>query len=294
MTTPCIRRAWLVLGTSSVELEDPAAGYFCSALTLSSPDVRAVTSSRPDMDGIDDRTQFSGGRAVAANIDALEGAGARIDEVAASFGPYLVPSARPFLHYVLDRGTNPERVVGPLRGVSSAWPIAGDNSRNIQLQWIAADPVAYDPASKMATAWSGASVQSGRIYPLTFPRQYGGGTGGVEVDAVFSVVGDYPVQPLVRIYGPITGPYVRFIPYAMRFLSSFHLDAGQYVTIDTKHHAAYMGEDPTASVLSSVDWTLWAWPVLTAAMGPITMKLSGSNTNGLTQAQATWSEGYLS
>jgi hypothetical protein len=296
MASPCIRRAWLTLDNVSTALEDPAAGYFCSELVLASPEVREVKSNRPDMDGVDDRTQFVGGRVVSAKVDALHGAGARIDEVAASFGRYMVPSARPYLHYVLDRGDNPERVVGPLRGVSAAWPIVGDNKREIQLQWVASDPVAYDPSSYLATAWAGAAVQVGREYPLTFDRRYAAGPGGEKVDAVFNVHGDYPVQPVVRIYGPITDPVVTFDTptdhYVIPFVN-YRIDAGEHVTVDTKSHAAYAGEDPTASVLSALDWNRLAWPVLTSAAS-VTMSVAGGNTTGLAQAQATWNEGYLS
>ena len=44
-----------------------------------------------------------GTRVVSADITALAGAGARIDDVADNFAPFMVPSARPVLHYVLDR-----------------------------------------------------------------------------------------------------------------------------------------------------------------------------------------------
>jgi hypothetical protein len=294
----CVRRAWLTLGSSDlVALEDRAAGYFCSELVLASPDVREVKSNRPDMDGIDDRTQFAGGRVVSAKVDALAGAGARVDEVAASFGRYMVPSARPYLHYVLDRDDNPERVVGPLRGVAAGWPIVGDNKREIQLQWIAADPVAYDPASYLATAWAGSAVTVGRQYPLTFDRTYAAGPGGSKVDAVFNVHGDYPAQPVVRVYGPITSAVVTFDTpsdhYVIPFAHGFRIDAGTHVTVDTKAHAAYLGDDPTASVLSSLDWSRLVWPVLPSG-NTVTMSVSGENTTGLAQAQATWNEGYLS
>ena len=73
----CARRAWLTLGARTLLLEDPSSGYFCTSLDLGYPTVRAVTNNRPDDDGIDD--------------------------VADNFAPFMVPSARPVLHYVLDR-----------------------------------------------------------------------------------------------------------------------------------------------------------------------------------------------
>ena len=85
MAATCVRRAWLTLGAASLALEDAAAGYLCTSLDLGYPTPRPVTANRPDADGAVDRTRYSSPRTVAANISALVGAGARIDEVATAF-----------------------------------------------------------------------------------------------------------------------------------------------------------------------------------------------------------------
>jgi hypothetical protein len=298
----CTRTAWLELGTLTLALEDDDAGYFCQSLDLGYPDVREVVNNRPDQNGIDDRTRLMGGRTVTANITALAGAGARIDAVAASFAPFMVPSARPVLHYVLDRPGAAERTL-TLRAAGYSWPIVGADERDIQLQWVAADPVARDPTLRTATAWAGASNSPGRLYNLTFNRIYPVGGGG-PVPGTISSPGDLPVTPALRIYGPITGPVVNFAmtnptgAIAVYFLADYRIDAGHFVDVDTAARTAYIDGDTTQSALSAIDWSQMGngWPVLPVLPGSTQMTLTalGGNTTGVTQVVATWQDGYLS
>jgi hypothetical protein len=264
--------------------------------------VREVVSMRPDADGIDDQTAFMGSRLVSANIIALAGAAGRVDEIAAAFGPYMVPAARPTLHYVLDRGTNPERTLR-LRAKAYSWPIAGADDRAIQLQWVAADPIAYGTETNTVTSWSGPADVVGRLYPLTYDRAYAAG-GGAPASGLIVGPGDVPILPYLRIYGPASAPVVTFdiddgtggpagvavIP----FVSSFRIDAGDFVGVDTKEHRARLNDDPAASVLSALDWPDLVWPVLPNAPATTTMQLTADNATGLTQVVATWTDGYLS
>ena len=294
----CIRRAWLTLPDGrSIGLE--GRGYFCQSLDLGSPGVREVVNNRPDNSGTIDRTAYLSSRLVSANITALSTAGARIDEVASAFGPFVDPAARPTLHYVLDRGANPERTLR-LRGAAYGWPIAGPTQRDIQLQWVAPDPLALDPVERLATAWAPTGT-AGRTYDLTFDRSYPVGSGGA-VSARVVTLGDTWVRPLLRIYGPLAS-IVRVLfqpdsggPQAgwplIPFLSTFRIDAGRFVTVDTDTHSAYMDDDPTQSVLSSLDWWNLIWPVLWPSDG-YTMSLSGSSGVPSSQVQASWHDRFF-
>jgi hypothetical protein len=303
--TTCSRTAWLTLGALSVPLEDDAAGYFCNSLDLGYPEVRATVNYRPDQDGTDDRTHLMGARTVTASIVALAGAGARIDEVAASFAPFMVPSARPVLHYVLDRPGAAERVL-TLRAAGYSWPVVGAFERDIMLQWVAPDPVVRDATAQTATAWSGANPGNpGRLYNLVFPRVYPVGGGG-PISATISSPGDIVVQPLLRIYGPITGPVVNFsstdtvsgltTTWAVQFLAAYRIDAGHYVEVDTAARTVHL--DGQTSALSAIDWDAMShgWPQLPVLPDTTTMSLTslGGNTTGVTQVVAIWSDGYLS
>lgn len=297
----CVRRAWLVLGGLSVPLEDATKGYFCSELNLGYPEVREVVANRPDFDGVDDRTQYFGARVVSANITAVAGAGAQIDAVAAQFAPFLRPAARPVLHYILDRPGAPERIM-TLRGSDYSWPVAGPSERDINLQWKAPDPNAYDPVQQTQTAWAGASTAPGRGYNLTFNRIYPPGGGG-STTAHFSSRGDLNAFPLFRMYGPVTGGEMRLqLSWPDTSWSLFHfamkptytIDAGHWVDIDSKNHTVYRDSDRGQNLLSQVNW-IWGsqWPYLAPSPAQVALWMVGSGTSGVTQIQAIWNDAFL-
>ncbi len=302
----CVRRAWLTNGGQSIDLDNPAGGWFCTELDLGFPAVRDVVSNRPDQDGVDDRTQFYGARAISASITVLAGAGARIDDVADNFAPFMQPSLRPVLHVILDRPGQTERVI-TVRAAGYGYKIAGDNQRDVQLQWVAADPYLYSPTATTVIAWAGSSAANGRTYPLTFNRTYPAGTGTATV-GIIRPAGDLPVQPLLRIYGPITAPRVTFSIFDaagvqsqayVGFVAGFVLTVNQWVDVDTDAHTAFRQSDPTQPCFSSLNFASTIWPVLppytgTPGRGETQMTLSGSgSTSGVTQVQAIWQDGYL-
>jgi hypothetical protein len=272
LTVSCGRGAWLTLGAGGVLLEDQTKGYFCSNLDLGFPAPREVVSSNPDRDGLTDRTQLMGSRVVSANITTVAGVAAHIDAVAAMFAPYMLPSARPVLHYILDRPGNPERTL-TLRAAGYSWPIAGPVERDIQLQWVAADPVARDPAVQTVTTTLGAPV-------------------------FLSTPGDVPARPLIRITGPVTGPVVTMTPtgvaaWFLAFPNTFVIAAGHWVDIDLAARTVYADSDPTKPRLSSLDWTQTSWQWIAPAPSRTAMSLAGAATSGATAVTATWNDGYL-
>jgi hypothetical protein len=284
----------LTLRDLSVDLEDHAGGrWWCSSLDLGYPDVREVTNNRPDAHGIDDRTQFFGQRVVSADLSTATSAGAQIDAVASSFGPFMVPSERPVLHYVLDVPGAPERTM-QLRAAGYGWKVEGAYTRDIHLQWIAADPVAYGAELRSATAFVGGSVP-GRTYDLTFPRTYPPAAGaGI---AVIRSDGDVPVQPLLRIWGPVTGPRVTIrtpagTTFVVGFVTPFAIGAGAFVDVDTKQRTAYYNGDPNEPALTSLDWTTLEWPILPVHVDNA-LTLTGSGATSTTQVQAIWHDGFL-
>jgi hypothetical protein len=293
----CVRRAWLTLGASSVQLEDATKGYFCLSLDLGYPEVRDVVSNRPDQHGIDDRTQFMGARVVTAELRALVGAGARIDTVGPLFAPFLDPSVRPVLHYVLDQPGYPERTL-TLRASNYSGPIEGPYERSLHMSWVAADPIIRDAIEKTATAWAGSSTQSGRIYNLTFNRIYPvGGAGSTTANVV--TAGSVAIRPRLRIYGPITAPVVRFVTwtlgtvYRVVFTAPTVVNAGDYIDVSTRDKTAYYNGDTSRSLATSIDWQTSSWPVIPPSPDGAYMTLSGSTTSGITQVQAFWYDGYL-
>jgi len=293
----CVRRAWLVMGSSSVDLENTAAGWFCTSLDLGYPVVRDVLTNRPDQDGADDRTKYMGARTITVALTAVTGAGARIDDVADSFNPYMIPSARPVLHYILDRPGYPERTC-VVRAANYDWPIAGPDQRDIALQWVAADPTMYDPTVNTVIAWAGSSGGAGRIYNWTPNRVYPT-SGSGQTSGLIMVAGDFPVRPLLQIYGPITGPQVSFIGAGMgstqlRTMSNYTINAGHFLQIDTRTKEVFLDGDRTQPAGSAMDWANSTWPVLVPIGNNYwSMTLFGTSTTNASQCWAIWQNGYV-
>ena len=300
---PCIRKAWLTHGGRTLPLEDTAAGYICTELDLGWPEVRDVTNARPDADGIDDRTRYFGSRGVSANILATSQLGAVVDDVASAFGYYMRPDLRPELHYVLEREGNPERVL-TVRGSGYSWPIDGGGKREVSLQWVAADPIARSAEVSTANAWAGSATVGGRRYDLAFNRIYPPGGGSSTVAAVVTV-GDVPVYPLIRVYGPATAPVVystaapsgggAFLgQYEIAFKAGYVVDAGHYVEVDNAAHTAYLDGDRALPVLDQILWSSSSWIVFLPQPAHNTLWMHGGSTaSGITQVEALWRDGWL-
>jgi len=277
-------------------LEDEAGGWVCTQLELGWPEVRDVVSNRPDQHGTDDLSQYWASRQVSADITCY---GIEVDGLAAQFAPYMVPSVRPVLHYILDRAGAPERTL-TLRAANYAWPITGKQRRNVQLQWVAPDPVARDVVVKSEGAWSGSTSPPGRAYDLRFNRIYAPGS-GAPVNARLENHGDVAVAPLIRIYGPITGPQVHvWAMYAdhqdyftLIFRPTLTIDAGHWVDVDNERHTCWLDGDDTQPVTDQLDWMASRWVVLAPMPVWHSMALMGSTTSGITQAQAIWRDGFL-
>jgi hypothetical protein len=298
--TDCVRRAWLVLGERVLPLEDDGAGYACTELDLGYPEVRDVVNNRPGQDGTDDRTVYMGSRAMSADIYA-SGGSMTVDEIGAAFAPYMLPNARPELHYVLDRPGAPERVA-TVRAAAYTWPVSGKKTRAIHLGWVAPDPILRDPTEQVAVAMAGSTSANGRVYNFVPNRLYPPGAGAASTGEIRSA-GDVVVRPLVRVYGPVTNPVVTLTPTTgadpsgppavLRFARGFVIDAGAWVDVDTAAKTAYRNSDPAQSVMASMDWANTVWPVLPTLPYFSWLTMAGDSTSSTTQAQARWHDGYL-
>jgi hypothetical protein len=77
----------------------------------------------------------------------------------------------------------------------------------------------------------------------------------------------------------------------VRFLASYNLGAGQYVVVDTRAKTVLLGG--VTNAIAGLDWSSTVWPVLPVAPDQTTMTISGSNTNQVSQVQASWQDRYL-
>ena len=292
------RKAWLVLGNQTRPLDDIHSGWACTELDLGGINPREVTSNKPDQHGIDDRTQFLGGRVITAAMTAVPDGTVSIDAIVSGFAPYMDPGARPELHYTLidDKG---ERVL-TVRGTGNTAPMPTPSKRDFQLAWTAPDPIAQGAQVHSTSAWAGSGQGTlGREYDLVFPREYDVSAGSPVVGTIESH-GELPFAPVLDIFGPISNPIVTLTTTAgeqwlVKFKTDYRIDAGHRVTVDCIEHAVYPDGDNSTNHLAQLDWVnsvLWPW--LPVSPATTQLKLDGTGTTGNTQVRATWRDRYLS
>jgi hypothetical protein len=306
-----------------VWLDDLDRGWVCQELNVGYPSLREVVNNRPDQHGTDDQTAYFGSRAVTANITSFQDRDTMaLDDIAAQFAPFMVPSARPVLTYSTHSDIGRWRRL-TLRPASFDSPMdAPRRIRNIHLGFVAPDPIARDTQQRRAIAQAGDSVRDGRYYngPPTRPgtdfgvidangntgwgfhpdRQYPQGGSDPTVGQIVND-GDVPVSPLLRIWGPIDGPIV-WGSYLDTFANierrwqvvcrpSLHIDEGQYVDINTDLKTAVRG-GTCQSVLAQVAWMETTWPAISPG-ATSDLRIRGGTTNDATMVEAFWRSGFL-
>jgi hypothetical protein len=283
----CYRRAWLTLGLGlEVELEDLAAGYGCAELNLGWPEARDEVYPLPDRDGVADYTRLMGARTITAHLTAWGGRRG-IDDIARRFAPFIVPSARPVLHVILD--DNVERVIA-LRASAFSAPITGPYHREITLGWTAPDPRFYDLHERNLTVLPPAPLSAGREYDLAFDRTYPEAYGGSGVITVPSG-GDVDTWPTFRIYGPFTDPRITNLDTDEALAFNIAIDQRDYLVVDTAERAVYLDDDPEADRYANVDVARTTWfPI---RRGFNRLRLTGAAYITPAQARITWTDAYL-
>lgn len=297
----CHRRAWLVhpVTGSTVSLEDDGGSWVCPELNIGWPAIREVTDNRPDQDGIDDRTSLFGARVVSAKVVAGQAGRKTIDDIARLFGPFLIPSIRPELHWVLDTPDDnyAERML-TLRANDFSSPIAGALTRDITMAWTCPDPVIRDAAWREATArpqWGQVGVTFDITFDLTFPA------GQVTMVADLTSPGDVIVEPTVRIFGGVTRPGFRIVSFppgqaqvenTFQFLPTYRIDPGHFVDVDCRTHTAI--QDDGTHVEAAIDWAVTTWPYGLGNNVETRMWFLGESVDAVTQAVARWRDGFLS
>jgi hypothetical protein len=285
------RQAWLYnpATANKLLLSDPDTGYLCTQLDLGFPTVRDVVNNKPDQHGTDDRTKYLGNRPVTMNVTAYPGGSTPMDEIPGLFTDFMDPSMRPELHVIEDFPGAPELVI-VVRASAYTGPLVYPARIDMQLSFIAPDPVLLGATLQTATAWAGATVQ-GRVYPRAYPWTYPPGS-QAPVSGTIHSNGDLPVQPLLKVYGPATGAKISFDnnTYVVALTSST-INAGDFLTIDTKTKTCVRNSDG-ASVLNWIDWSNTIWPVLAPGVDH-SMSMTAISPTGVTQTQASWQDGYL-
>lgn len=105
-------------------------------------------------------------------------------------------------------------------------------AKSFQIGMVCADPRIYSQTLN-TVAETGVAATGGAPFPLAFPINFGGGSGAT-VTASITNAGNFSSPILLRVSGPIDGPYVRNATTNKTiYIDNVSLITGEYLDIDT-------------------------------------------------------------
>jgi len=110
--------------------------------------------------------------------------------------------------------------------------ITGSYIKDFLISLVCPDPRIYSQTLHNLSSAAGTGIVTGAAFPLAFDIIFGGGTGATATVAVNNE-GNIDTPPVLRIYGPLSNPYVRNVTSgANLYLDNLTLVAGEYVDVN--------------------------------------------------------------
>lgn len=274
----------------TIIIQDPsgeALPVAVQSLQISGADIREVINNRPQADGTLDTTFFAGSAAVTCALTCLPGLTAH--QVEDTLRAWLRPRRRAWLTVQRQGWTAPRRMLVRADALSAPQSAPGPVVR-MQAAWKAPDGVWESVEEFSRTIYPSGTTNSGLVLPLSLPMSFGSGSPPGTV--LITNNGSEPAPPLIRIYGPATGPGILNATSGLgvQFLTTYVLAAGDYVSIDIAGNTVLLNDDPSQSRFSSIDWSqtdLWS-----LEPGDNQISFTGTSLSAVTQAVLTWHERY--
>jgi len=248
----------------------------CREWDLGSPSVREVVNDLVGADGVADHTYFTGPRTVTLDLQIfgtpLETPYSYLERLTAM----AHPTRRPWLYLTRDGGES-WRI--QLRGNEfsiSYGPMAAVKL-DVQLSFTAPTGMLESP-QRSATTVAEAGSATGQTWPETYGpvgveaygENYGNMSGNTAAFTV-TVESSVPVEPVLRFYGPTTGPVASLgTGEKFAFKSTYSILPSQYVEVDMRAGSVLLNGDVGATVFNQVDWTqstFWRLPPGTSTVG---------------------------
>lgn len=294
--TPAILKLSLPAGPS-VDLMDDAQGFRVSELNLGYPAVREDINLAPGRHGTLDYTRLFGERAVTITGALVPSKAGSRQKAWHALAPFLDPTVRSTLTYQVDDDVAPRTMT--VRAAQASGPFDNPVTSMVSMGFKCADPLAYDATQQQSRLYV-AGLGAGRAYNLSFSRAY---PGGGQTSAVLYNYGDFAAFPVLRFYGPITGPAAAFyssLPVPVMgvvFQASYTIPGGHYVEVNTRERTAYYDADRTQPVTDKLDWTryeiVWPWVAAGAPTVATSVQLTGGGYSTATQLVVLWNDPYL-
>lgn len=169
--------------------------------------------------------------------------------------------------------------------------VRGGVLKEFQITLIASDPFTYSDALFTATtsALTGAGATGGLAFPVAFPIGFGEYTAGGEAAVTNS--GNVNSYPVIRVYGPISGPTLRNLTTGLVLsLPGASVSSGSYAAVDMANETIYLDDITTSPLIRYLDvLTSEFWPLVPGAN---TVKLTGSGFSGATNATVLYRHAF--
>jgi hypothetical protein len=286
-------------GGPTLDLMDDQQGFRVSELDLGYPTVREDSDPWPARNGENDLTRLVGARAVSISGALVPSAAGSRQKAWHALAPFLDPRARVTVTYQVDGDVGARTMT--VRAAQLSGPFNDRSVSMVHLGFKAADPFAYDATGAQAIVYVTTSGSGGgRAYNLVFNRVY---PPGGQTSATLINHGDFPAYPLLRFYGPITGPSATFgrvvagvtTTSTLAFQPSYIISPGHFVEVDTAKRSALLDGDPAQSQYPYLmpDMGSSGWPSIPPDPGYATVVLNGTGTSSATQLVVSWADPFL-
>lgn len=150
-------------------------------------------------------------------------------------------------------------------------------------QWKCTDPLIYDALSTVLTAPMATVSGTGRTYPLTYPRVYGGAVSGGLLSANNEGEVDAPWEAVIN--GPVDNPRLENVTTGQTVAFSGNLAAGETLVLGSKYRDVLLN-----GIVSRYTWLTFTSEWFELEPGVNEIRFAGSSGSGTVQLTfaSTW------
>ena len=282
---------------TSLQLDDCPAGYLVEKVEVGAPEVRAVTDPRTMADGVVDRTQYVGARAITVQLRLVPDPSTRL-RLLDALALFLHPGRRSWLTIVANDADDPRMY----RVRADDWSVPWERPTDVELTvgWRTAGGVPFAVGTTLHDVTlvpdagdDGRSYNEspidlatyGRVYDRTYPPA------GTSVAPVINA-GSAPAEWTATVFGAVSGfTLVNLTTGDQLAFPTLNVPAGQNVVVDSFTHTVLAGGDPGSSRYSYIDFAHSRWFRL--APGLNRMTVVSSTFSAPAQTHITWRDTYL-
>lgn len=278
-------------GLGTLDLMCGTEGYAVLNFEVGYPEERRIVNQRALRDGVFDNTRYLGGRTITMTVLIDDRYGVR-QQLVDRLKAYMSPRVSTTMTYTLPESPAYPRQLR-IRGVNA--PIRVDERGVIVLivTWFSPDAVALSPFEEFLQISPFGFNEQGRVYDLTFDRQYlpQPPVGG----AIVLNSGNHPIPWKARLTSEIQQPIITVNGIGMRFdvNGGVNLNVGETLDIDFGSATIRLNNDPTESRYDRVNFNDWEWDQLLLQPGANIVRIQGTAPTFDCVLEVTWRDGWL-